>query len=1080
MTSTSPYAWQGRLVERLRELGPDKGIMIVQPPGSGKTRGIAKIFQHFIVAPSIKLQTSYDFETDSTTEVYVRANYWKLQTLIVAEPFRALARQVANELYETLRDDDAWLFFQHSKSKLNWGSGSSEKERQKRTKLQENISRAWYYFFHRQAVGNNEDRLIEITDYMNSKNFTLSARLGPGDPVRKAGRFVEVQEGTVSRHIVPYKPLVVGTYENISAMVNNLEAVIRFGDEPSGEEEDEREGNVPGHNVRVIVIDEFHNITKDRGIFIDNIIHAAAMHNKKYPEHPIAVVLLSGTAPDSLKRNIYNSYPQFEFEDVDNSWGLIKESGRPFPVKNVILPGGKVLLINEEDPMTHLVSRAFNLAGYFGLIRQWKSMPPGKLAVMFAPTKSVAEALAIVTYAFLRSEGAYPVHAGSSTRYSPRLVSTSGVYSKVFQLARLSLKAGLDFEAAIGDTDLWLDYGIYLDHANSNDQAIRESFQDEHSFLRVRFLIATTTIAEGFNIRHAHALALDYENEDGHGNFVAAKTSYWDSAKYGQMLGRIGRYQPGLLYSGHSVEELEELVTKGVSDVQPEMSFEQKMEFVWTMIWNTAGASLGKSDGTTVVSSETLSYDAKIQTFWDKGSLEEVLEVYRDLELVEQPPDQSSNTLTQTLSNGKLLVGPAARILFLYLNDVAINKTASRIPVMGYQTALLAMHEFLWALKESEDRFAQMWRGEHGVFLNDYYWSFKDDLGRLQSNEKWALAERFPEDFTLGWLLVGEGLCDKTNFESKEFQLARAGFTKAQARVVSPSPQRMPHALVAELIAGSYRLEPDDEESEDKKKAPDFEDIVFAYTYAPRWLASLVTDGKLSNVSLFSVNMSEIANHAEVAITLASIFPLIDQTANTIKSGFMSVLRLYELVRLARFSFQHGWPRDYRVFENFQRQQKSRWARVAGEATGVMSTDQIRKIVQTILGRRLVLGGPLKHMYSKVTLRIEYKAVGSVALEKDFAEVDLAELLEGWPEGVESAQLSWKKYDDSTAVIPIPVNVSGANVLAKERLRETPRPFINLVYHTTGGQTQEEYMVLSNQLPYGLWLRHLSTIIEVE
>lgn len=1098
----TPYAWQDDLVVCAQHMWPTDGIMIVQPPGSGKTRGIAKLFHELIAAPVIRY--GYPDGDENAPPTYYRQDDWWGQTLIVAEPFRALARQVANELHETLMDDDAWLLFnikRHAYLHPRKKDSPAEVEADKK-KAVDWISKALAYFSLRAVSGEQTDRYEQVLAFAKEHEITPASGLNSGEPVREPRFFMEVQEGVVSTHVVPFKPLVVGTYENISAMFNNLEASVSFGkegDESNSDNTEENSGVQPGHRVRAVIIDEFHNISKDRGIFIDNIIHAAAAHNAKYPMFPIAVVLLSGTVTPALKQAIVDVYDRsFRFTRLGGM--LIKEGKRPYAVVQAPLRQRSVLLATGQDRSGN--HRFFNLAGYFELIRRWRDIPPGELAVMFAPTKSIAEALAIVAYAYLDQQRAPKLNQGSAELYSPRLVSTSNVYNDVAVLARLALGLRIDMEDAIGNSDHWLDYGIYLDHANSNDQATRESFQSGHSLLNVRFLIATTTIAEGFNILRARALALDYEGEDDGGNYTTVEPFFWDSAKYGQMLGRIGRYQPGVLFSGHTIEQLEARVMIDNGPVRPEMSFQQKLDFVWSLVWN---AAVDKVD--------FIDYNDAVETFWRKNNLGEVLDVMIDLDLISDENRDPNKSVVEALSAGELQSGLVTKMVRNFMVH-KLEAVSLKMPPISFRGMLLVAHSFMrvsrWyepvmrvmlsvsdkkrlqlerldlgdiieaarGVIREEDwdfvrRIAIPWVNANYIHMGKVHLELKGEWPWDRIEQRWRLDVEMPPQVVFGWLISGQSLPDTVKFNYLEFSLA-GNSTSIATAAFGPLEYETPDAPIFDLIAGPDNFEL--EKSGGHKVTRD--DVFEAYAFFPRWLASRMVYGAETETSLFSISMAEVASRAEVARTLVKVFPLTaSSTASMWDMAFTELVRTYELMRLARYSYQHGWTTDTRILENFLRHQRSRWARIIGSERGDLPAKKLADLVGAIVDMKPVWAqNDANHRYSAVTISVFISGHDTLHIDLDKADLrDLRPLLTG----ASSIVMKYNKFrKDDVEHEPVPLE-EFLPFLAEARGRLIPTNFINSVGFTGPNGVPLERVQLA-VLPHQEWLRQLSTIIAVE
>lgn len=108
---------------------------------------------------------------------------------------------------------------------------------------------------------------------------------------------------------------------------------------------------------------------------------------------------------------------------------------------------------------------------------------------------------------------------------------------------------------------------IYVDHAESNSQAVRTEMSREEGLKVVRFVAATTTLAEGVNVREAVRV-------------VIPKSTLWDWAKYRQMQGRVGRFREGEVVTTVSEDEFESM-TNPTESIEPKMSRLRTVRQMW-------------------------------------------------------------------------------------------------------------------------------------------------------------------------------------------------------------------------------------------------------------------------------------------------------------------------------------------------------------------------------------------------------------------------------------------------------------------------------------------------------------------
>lgn len=106
---------------------------------------------------------------------------------------------------------------------------------------------------------------------------------------------------------------------------------------------------------------------------------------------------------------------------------------------------------------------------------------------------------------------------------------------------------------------------IYVDHADSNSRAVRALLDRQQD--RVAIVAATTTLAEGVNVRNAVRVAIPVSR-------------MWDWAKYRQMQGRVGRFAEGQVLTTVTRERFEEMTNPGTIEV-PVMTPQRTLQAAW-------------------------------------------------------------------------------------------------------------------------------------------------------------------------------------------------------------------------------------------------------------------------------------------------------------------------------------------------------------------------------------------------------------------------------------------------------------------------------------------------------------------
>ena len=381
--------------------------------------------------------------------------------------------------------------------------------------------------------------------------------------------------------------LTVGTYENISLIFTEerpriglltrvgmaadklLEALRRGQDMPwtNGQlirrQSTERARSAYGLDglVDTVVIDEAHNIYKERGVEIDTILGKTANYHR---------LLLSGTMPAGITDRIESVYGRMTSITA-------RESTSPFRLNWVSSAehtaprdaGHETDTLDADNGQSESLTRtqkALRETAYaIGIVRA--AAEDDGVTIAFATSRVQAEAVAVAAYnAALalgtqreRQTGEADTAAEERERETlrrwmseqPALTQDSNaVAEQAVEIYRAVMRhAGRDVDSTRRIPEGWArptaeemaEQGIYVDHAESNSAAVREVLDTEGQTL-VRFIAATTTLAEGVNVRNAVRA-------------VIPKSSLWDWARYRQMQGRVGRFREGEIVTTVSREE---------------------------------------------------------------------------------------------------------------------------------------------------------------------------------------------------------------------------------------------------------------------------------------------------------------------------------------------------------------------------------------------------------------------------------------------------------------------------------------------------------------------------------------------
>lgn len=529
----------------VRLAGDEKApILVMMPPGYGKTRTIL-----------IQARTA------------LRAGV--IPIIVVAEPYRAMVFQVVREIWP-------------------------------------DMARA----IAEAVIAKREERYggIEDRDEREAMLEEIESRLP--EPVTMAG-------AVDTRRIQSY--LTVGTYENIAMMLRDGKArvgmltrvddaaemlrVKRTVEWTTGAPIDMGRGVVVSGYARelldTVFVDEAHNIYKERGVEIDAILRQAQNYRR---------VLLSGTMPDGIVARIEAAYGettrismredgspyelQWIVERVDAERGERRE-GREDDDER-IREGQERREKGEKRERGELADRKRLYA------RTILEAQKGQgVSLLFATSRAEAEAIAVAAYNIGRILGHQRDGSADGERDIGR-EDTGDLDESVeeewrreqpalTQNGNLVAQEALDiFAAALrireerGEEGVEMRRGrpvdwsrptmedlrksrIYVDHADSNSKAVRALLDRQQD--RVRIVAATTTLAEGVNVRNAVRVAIPVSR-------------MWDWAKYRQMQGRVGRFTEGQVLTTVPKERFEEMTNPGTIEV-PVMTPQRTLQAAW-------------------------------------------------------------------------------------------------------------------------------------------------------------------------------------------------------------------------------------------------------------------------------------------------------------------------------------------------------------------------------------------------------------------------------------------------------------------------------------------------------------------
>lgn len=528
-------------------------ILVMMPPGYGKTRTILIQARTALAAGVIPI-------------------------IVVAEPYRAMVFQVVREIWPDMARAIAEAVIARREEKYG-------------------------------AVENREALLEEI-----------EARLP--EPVTMAG-------AVDTRRIQSY--LTVGTYENIAMMLRDGKArvgmltrvddaaemlrVRRTVEWTTGAPIDMGRGVVVSGYARelldTVFVDEAHNIYKERGVEIDAILRQAKNYRR---------VLLSGTMPDGIVARIEAAYGE-------TTRISMREDGSPYELQWIV----ERSRTEEREVRERGTEREGGERENAEMTEGQKRRERGELAdrkrlyartileaqegqgvsLLFATSRAEAEAIAVAAYNIGRLIGVQRGGEGETGETGDGDEGDTGDGSEerergergesiddewrreqpaLTQNGNLVAQEALDiFAAALTileergqDTGVETRRGrpvdwsrptmddlrqsrIYVDHADSNSKAVRALLDRQQD--RVRIVAATTTLAEGVNVRNAVRVAIPVSR-------------MWDWAKYRQMQGRVGRFAEGQVLTTVPKERFEEMTNPGTIEV-PVMTPQRTLQAAW-------------------------------------------------------------------------------------------------------------------------------------------------------------------------------------------------------------------------------------------------------------------------------------------------------------------------------------------------------------------------------------------------------------------------------------------------------------------------------------------------------------------
>lgn len=519
---------------RVEKAEDDKApILVMMPPGYGKTRTIL-----------IQARTA------------LRAGV--IPIIVVAEPYRAMVFQVVREIWPDMARAIAEAVVERAEERYG-------------------------------GIENRDERKAVLDE--------IQSRLP--EPVTMAG-------AVDTRRIQSY--LTVGTYENIAMMLRDGKARVgmltRVEDAAemlrvrgtvewtTGAPIDMGRGVVVSGYARelldTVFVDEAHNIYKERGVEIDAILRQAGNYRR---------VLLSGTMPDGIVARIEAAYGK-------TTRISMREDGSPYGLQWIIerepAEGGA----KDERERGELADRKRLYARTILEAQEGQGV-----SLLFATSRAEAEAIAVAAYNIGRVIGQQGGAGGTEDaentgdreqeiaentesgendasveeawrREQPALTQNGNLVAQealdIFAAAvRILEERGQDagVEMRRGRPVNWSrptmedlrQSRIYIDHADSNSKAVRALLDRQQD--RVRIVAATTTLAEGVNVRNAVRVAIPVSR-------------MWDWAKYRQMQGRVGRFAEGQVLTTVTREKFEEMTNPGTIEV-PVMTPQRTLQAAW-------------------------------------------------------------------------------------------------------------------------------------------------------------------------------------------------------------------------------------------------------------------------------------------------------------------------------------------------------------------------------------------------------------------------------------------------------------------------------------------------------------------
>lgn len=527
--------------------GADRLMSVRMPPGYGKTRAI-------LIQARAALQTG------------------KIPIVVVAEPYRAMVFQIIRDVWSDMADSIVGAVVDKAREKAA-AVGKAVRE-EEWDAMREQARRALPSPMA--MVGSVDTRVVRT--YLTVGTYENISLIFTEERPRV---------GLLTRVDMAADKLLDAWSKQIEMPWTNGQLIRKQSTEKA------RAAYGLDGLVDTVVIDEAHNIYKERGVEIDTILGKTGNYRR---------LLLSGTMPGGITdrlESVYGRMTSITAEESTSPYGLEwMNSAEGGTEESSVLDEDEVETDGSEKERMPRSQRMHRVRAYaIGILRYTEEREG--VTIAFTTSRVQAEAVAVAAYntalALERTQNKDQAETERETEAvaealerwigeQPALTQDgNAVAEQAVEIYRLAMRtAGRDVEESRNLPESWIRpttedmarLGIYVDHSESNSQTVREVL-DTPGQRMVRFVAATTTLAEGVNVRNAVRA-------------VIPKSTLWDWAKYRQMQGRVGRFREGEVVTTVSEEEFRRM-TNPAGIEEPRMTPLRTAQRMWEDRHNTAG-----------------------------------------------------------------------------------------------------------------------------------------------------------------------------------------------------------------------------------------------------------------------------------------------------------------------------------------------------------------------------------------------------------------------------------------------------------------------------------------------------------